>query len=90
MIFYTKEKPMYCKNTCDLFKNARLISGLTQLQLAVQLDYESAQFVSNWERYQSAPPDAKLKKLRKILRVGQHAIYTARIEDRRAELMEVL
>jgi len=42
---------------------AREKAGLTQFQLAKQLSYTSAQFISNWERGQSSPPLDVLPKL---------------------------
>ena len=47
-------------------KQSRLRSGLTQWQVADQLDYQSAQFVSNWERGLSQPPSDKIAQLAEL------------------------
>jgi transcriptional regulator with XRE-family HTH domain len=44
-------------------------ADLTQIDVAGQLGYSSAQFVSNWERGVSSPPLAAIKKLSKLYSV---------------------
>jgi transcriptional regulator with XRE-family HTH domain len=39
-----------------ILKKAREDAGLTQKQLADELGYSAAQFISNWERGVSSPP----------------------------------
>ena len=81
---------MYCRNTCELIKVSRLKRKLSQKELATKLNYSSPQFISNWERNKSYPPDETLKQIRKILKIRIKDVVSARLEDRRAELMEVL
>ena len=47
----------------------RTKSGLSQTHLARKLGYSSGQFVSNWERGESAPPVDKLAELAESLRI---------------------
>ncbi len=47
-------------------KQMRCRAGLTQKQVAKVLRYESAQFVSNWERGVATPPVAALAVLIKL------------------------
>ncbi len=44
-------------------KDKRAKAGLTQQEVALGLSYDTAQFVSNWERGISLPPLAALPKL---------------------------
>lgn len=53
----------------EFLKTARESAGLTQLALARELGYTSAQFVSNWERGVAMPPMNMLPELSKLLGV---------------------
>lgn len=59
----------------QFFKNARERVGLTQVQVARELGYGSAQFVSNWERGLSYPPIKAIKTLSKLYKVRQDEIF---------------
>lgn len=51
------------------FKELRLKTGKTQAQLAAHLGYRSSQFVSNWERGISLPPNGDLLYIAKFLNI---------------------
>lgn len=57
------------KNFGNFVKKAREKKGLTQLQLAKKLGYETAQFTSNIERGLCAYPLNKFKRVAKVLDV---------------------
>ena len=47
----------------EYFKKARLAANLTQAKIAFHLGYRSSQFVSNWERGISLPPNDEILRL---------------------------
>ena len=49
---------------------ARMKAGLTQQQVAGALGYSTPQFISNWERGVSRPPDEVLARLRNMYGVS--------------------
>jgi len=51
----------------SFLRQKRIAAGLSQGDMAKELKYTSAQFISNWERGLSLPPKASMKKLSKIL-----------------------
>lgn len=53
----------------SFLNEARTKLGFTQKQLAEELHYSTAQFISNWERGASQPPYSVLSKLAKALNV---------------------
>lgn len=69
------------KSTGKLLKKYREASGLSQAELSKKLKYASPQFVSNWERHLSAPPDRALKNIVKILRIPQAELEKALWDD---------
>lgn len=66
----------------------RVARKLTQKQIADELGYGTAQFVSNWERGISEPPLTSIVALAKILGTGRNAlidmIFAARFDALRA------
>ena len=53
----------------EFLKSSREKAGFTQLALARELGYTSAQFISNWERGIAMPPMVNLPELTRILAV---------------------
>jgi transcriptional regulator with XRE-family HTH domain len=53
----------------EFLRSSREEAGLTQLALARELGYTSAQFVSNWERGIAMPPMNMLPELSKLLHI---------------------
>lgn len=56
-------------NVHTTIRSKRKEAGLSQIYIAKQLGYQSAQFVSNWERGISMPPLEKSKKLANLLNI---------------------
>lgn len=59
----------------NFLKKLREKSGLTQADVAKALRYQTAQFVSNWERNLSYPPIKAIKKLSKLYRTSGDSIF---------------
>ena len=77
-------------------KSAREATGLTQGEVARQLSYSTAQFVSNWERGLAMPPLNALPKLARILSIAPrqmietlHRYQFELLKLRRREVSEV-
>lgn len=77
-------------NTAALVKKYRLKAGLSQGDVAKSLGYSCPQFVSNWERGVSSPPDAVLSRLCKVIKLPTYRLADALIRDRREQLREAL
>lgn len=56
------------------FKAARIVKGMTQLELSQFLGYGTAQFVSNWERGKSRPPIQDMPAICKLLGIDRKTI----------------
>jgi transcriptional regulator with XRE-family HTH domain len=68
--------------TLALFlKQAREKAEISQRQVADELGYQSAQFISNWERGISSPPMKTLKQLGELYRVSAEDLYEIMVED---------
>ena len=68
--------------TLALFlKTAREKAELSQRQVADELGYQSAQFISNWERGISSPPMKTLKQLGELYNVSAEDLYEIMVED---------
>ena len=67
---YILRMAVFKKATLSKFlQEARVKSGLSQVELARKLSYSSPQFVSNWERGLCSPPVDKLYEVSQILNV---------------------
>ena len=53
-----------------LLRNARIKSGLTQMEIAKKLGYSSSQFVSNWERGEALPPMDHFPRIANLLSIN--------------------
>jgi transcriptional regulator with XRE-family HTH domain len=71
-------------------REARIKAELTQDELAAELGYKSAQFVSNWERGISTPPIANLRRLAEVLDVNFESMKNALKAYARAKADEKL
>ena len=56
-------------------KRLRIKSGLKQKDVAKELGYSSAQFVSNWERGVSTPPVKSVKKLASLYKASPEKLF---------------
>lgn len=65
----------------EFLKAKRIAADLTQMDVARNLGYSSAQFISNWERGLSSPPIDTIKKL--------CSLYSVKIEDLYEIVLEV-
>lgn len=57
------------------FKNERIKSGKSQIDVSVKMKYASPQFVSNWERGVALPPVEDLKTLAKFIDVDANLLF---------------
>jgi transcriptional regulator with XRE-family HTH domain len=69
------------KTLSQFLKQAREKADLSQRQVADELGYQSAQFISNWERGISSPPMKTLKRLGELYRVSAEDLYEIMVED---------
>lgn len=63
-------------------------AGLTQGQVSRRLGYSCPQFVSNWERGISYPPDDTFGPLARVLKVEPETVVDLAFTARRMELGE--
>lgn len=68
--FEKAEQSLRARIVGAFLRETRQKAGLTQEELAKQLAYKSAQFVSNWERGISLPPMTVLPKICVLCRVS--------------------
>lgn len=71
----------------QLIQKARKKTGLTQEELALQLNYHK-QFISNWESGSSHPPIRCFSALAKALRVKTIDLIEARLKDLKAQWLK--
>jgi transcriptional regulator with XRE-family HTH domain len=64
----------------NFLRTARTERGFSQADLASALGYESAQYVSDWERGVSSPPMKKLAKIAEILEVDMDRFFDHLLE----------
>lgn len=53
----------------EYLKNSRVAAGLSQRDVSEKLGYTTSQFISNWERGLSTPPNKSVKKLVELYNV---------------------
>jgi transcriptional regulator with XRE-family HTH domain len=70
----------------SLIRQYRVSAGLTQADLAGQLGYRSAQFVSNWERGVSSPPMDVLAQVTDLCKIPKESIVDIIVEETRRDL----
>lgn len=69
------------KSLSQFLKQTREKSDLSQRQVADELGYQSAQFISNWERGVSSPPLKTLKRLGDLYKVQAETLYQIMLQD---------
>lgn len=81
---------MFKKNLSlgNFLKDKRIESGFSQNEIAAELGYTSAQFISNWERGLCSPPMNIMHKLIKIFKIDPNQLLKLMLEDSRRELTE--
>ncbi len=68
------------RRIADLLREKRIEKNLSQNDLARMMGYESAQFVSDWERAYSAVPLPKIIDLAKILDFDHARVFEMFVE----------
>jgi transcriptional regulator with XRE-family HTH domain len=61
----------------ELIRSYRNQVGLTQAEVAAELGYETAQFISNWERNLAIPPTYAWRTLARVLRIPPNEVIKA-------------
>lgn len=69
------------KTLAQFLKQTREKAELSQRQVADELGYQSAQFISNWERGISSPPMKTLKHLGELYHVSAKDLYEIMVVD---------
>lgn len=69
-----------------MLKQRREAVGMTQGSLSRELGYSSPQFISNWERGQSAIPERHFRKISQLLGVPMREMVDHRCRDYRREI----
>ena len=59
----------------DYLKKSREAQDLSQLEVSKKLGYNTAQFISNWERDRSLPPINVLKKIARLYKVDPQDLF---------------
>jgi transcriptional regulator with XRE-family HTH domain len=65
-------------------------AGLTQREVSLHLGYSSAQFISNFERGISSPPNKRLKSLVKLIDLKEDKLIKLSLEGQRLTLSSTL
>lgn len=84
-----KNTPLY-KEIGTYLKDCRVTAGVTQAQLANKLGYSSPQFVSNCERGVCGYPDAKLKRMPKLVGANKRSLFTMIVRSTGAHYTKLL
>lgn len=63
------------QNLGRFLQDARIKVGLSQKEVADRLGYQTAQYVSNWERGIATPPGRTLRKLADLYRIPAEELY---------------
>lgn len=71
-------------------QKCREAAGLTQREISLELEYSSAQFISNFERGISAPPLKKLRVLVKKYRMEQGKAVRLLLAGEHTKILEAL
>lgn len=69
------------RNLAQFLKERRVMAGFSQKEVADHLGYDTAQFVSNWERGISSPPISVLKKLAEFYRISAEKLFDVVLEE---------
>jgi transcriptional regulator with XRE-family HTH domain len=68
-------------NLNSFLRDARIAAGLSQKDVSDRLGYNSAQFVSNWERGLATPPGRTLRKLSQLYKIKADELYEILLEE---------
>lgn len=56
-------------------KEGRVKAGLSQKEVSEVLNYDTPQFISNWERGIAAPPISILKRLAELYKISSEKLF---------------
>ena len=70
----------------SFLQEARVRAGLSQKDVALELGYQTAQVVSDWERGVRSPPANCFRKLVKLYGVPVEQFFELLLEERKAIL----
>ena len=70
----------------EFLRSTRERVGLSQLDVATQLGYTSAQFISNWERGLSNPPPQAVKILASVFHLNADDFFEFYLEHSKQRL----
>lgn len=76
----TTSSDMATRKLCALLRESRLKKGFSQAELADIFGYESAQYISDWERGVSSPPMKKLAKIVEALDIDMDRLFDLLLE----------
>ena len=78
----TKKKQTPLPDLGTFLQQARIAKGFSQKEVSIKLGYESAQFISDWERGIRSPPGNKLKKLAQLYEVCAERLIDIILNER--------
>jgi len=78
------------KNLGRFLAKKRLEAGLTQVDVSTSLGYDSAQYVSNWERGECPPPLNKLREVARVLKIAPEEIISFMVRETQSYLEDQL
>jgi transcriptional regulator with XRE-family HTH domain len=94
MLASNDKRTLRVKSIGNHLARLRAESGLTQLQVARDLGYYTAQFISNWERGISLPPVSAVPVLAKLYGVPRksllNTIFEAQMRELQAERLNAM
>ena len=82
------ENQLRAETVGRFLKRKRLEANLTQWDIARELEYTTAQFVSNWERGVSMPPIVVLSKLTELLGADPREVVEVLIDYQQRTLVQ--
>ncbi|WII72777.1 helix-turn-helix transcriptional regulator [Bdellovibrio sp. 22V] len=69
-------------NKCgDFLKKSREAQNLSQKDVASFFEYNTPQFISNWERGLSLPPVPTIRKLAKLYKISAEKLFELILEE---------
>ncbi|MAF91173.1 MAG: hypothetical protein CL674_14590 [Bdellovibrionaceae bacterium] len=79
-----------CKNFGEYLRDMRKIAGITQMQIAKELGFTSAQFISNYERGLCYPSENNLKQISDIINLDFEKLVANFISSKAMDMKERL
>ena len=70
----------------QFLKQKRLVTGLSQKDIAEKLGYSTSQFISNWERGVSQPPLHTLRRLSELYKINADEMFDVLLKSTIAQV----